>query len=99
LIKDGLQIRFWEDSWLGNSPLSEQYSIVRHKSDTIALVMVTSPPDGTFRRDLYGPRLVAWNALLQRLDSIHLSTGPDEFRWNLHPSGKFSVGSLYKAII
>jgi hypothetical protein len=102
-IKDGSQIRFWEDSWLGNSPLSEQfsalYSIVHRKSDTIALVMATSPLDVTFRRDLYGPRLVAWNALLQRLDSIHLSTGPDEFRRNLHPNGKFLVDSLYKAII
>jgi hypothetical protein len=59
LIKDGSQICFYEDSWLGNRPLSEQYSalysIVRHKSDTIALVMATSPPDVTFRRDLIGP--------------------------------------------
>jgi hypothetical protein len=61
--------------------------------------MTISPPDVTFRRDLYGPLLVAWNALLQCLDSIHLSNGPDEFCWNLHPNGKFSVGSLYKAII
>jgi hypothetical protein len=42
---------------------------------------------------------VAWNALLQCLDSIQLSAEPDEFRWNVHPNGKFSVGSLYKAII
>jgi hypothetical protein len=102
-IKDGLQIHFWEDSWLGNSPLSEQYpvlySIVRRKSDTIAVVMATSPPDVTFRCDLIGPRLQSWNSLLQRLDSIQLSTGTDEFRWNLHPNGKFFVGSLYKAII
>jgi hypothetical protein len=38
-IKDESQIRFWEDSWLGNRPLSEQYptlySIGRRKSDTI----------------------------------------------------------------
>jgi hypothetical protein len=90
-----------EDSWLGNS--NEQYpalySIVRRKSDTIALVMATSPPDVTFRRDLIGPRLVAWNELLQCLDSIQLSVGPDEFHWNLHPNGNFYVGSLYKAII
>jgi hypothetical protein len=83
-IKDGSQIRVWEDSWLGNSPLREQYpvlySIVRRKSDTIALVMATSPLDVTFRRDLIGPRLVAWNTLLQRLDSIQLLIGPDEFR-------------------
>jgi hypothetical protein len=42
-IKDGSQIHFWEDKWLGNTTLREQYSalysIVRHKSDTIATVM------------------------------------------------------------
>jgi hypothetical protein len=61
--------------------------------------MAASPLDVTFRRDLIGPRLTSWNALIQRLDSIQLSTGPDEFRWNLHSNGKFSVGSMYKAII
>jgi len=25
VIKDGSQVRFWEDIWLGNSPLREQY--------------------------------------------------------------------------
>jgi hypothetical protein len=58
-IKDGSQICFLKDSWLGNCPLSEQYpalySIVRRKSDTIAVVMATSPPDVNFRRDLIGP--------------------------------------------
>jgi hypothetical protein len=75
------------------------YNIVRRKSDTIALVMAISPPDVTFRRDLIGPRLVAWNALLQHLDSIQLSAKPNEFCWNLHPNGNFSVGSLYNVII
>jgi hypothetical protein len=51
------------------------YSIVRYKSDTIAKVMVTSPPDVTFRRDLLGPRLTDWNALLP----VQLSSGSDEF--------------------
>jgi hypothetical protein len=68
-IKDGSLIRFWEDSWLGNAPLREQYhvlyNIVRYKSDTIKKVMATSPRDVTFRRDLIGQRLVTWNALLQ----------------------------------
>ena len=42
-IKDGTEIRFWEDKWLGNTTLREQYptlyNIVRHKSDTLASVM------------------------------------------------------------
>jgi hypothetical protein len=63
------------------------YSIVHRKSDTIALVMATSPPDVTFRRDLIDPRLVTWNALLQHLEFIQLLTEPDEFCWNLHLNG------------
>jgi hypothetical protein len=42
-IKDGSEVRFWGDKWLGNATLHEQYpalySIVRHKGDTIAKVM------------------------------------------------------------
>jgi hypothetical protein len=52
-----------------------------------------------FRRDLSGPRLVAWNALLQRLANIRLQDGHEEFRWNLHENGKFSVDSMYNALI
>jgi hypothetical protein len=92
-IKDGSQIHFWEDTWLGNSPLSEQYlalySIIHRKVIPLwnALVMATSLPNVTFRCDLIGPRLLAWNALLQHLDSIQLSLGHDKFRWNLIPIG------------
>jgi hypothetical protein len=102
-IKDGSQIRFLEDKWLGNASLREKYpalySIVHYKCDTIAKVMVTSPPDVTFRRDLVGQRLVAWNALLQQLATIQLSAEPDEFRWNLHKNGEFSVDFMYNALI
>ena len=94
-IKDGTEIRFWEDKWLGNTTLREQYptlyDIVRHKSDTLASVMQTSPPNMSFRRTLYGPRLVLWNALLGRLASVQLTQGSDEFRWNLTGNGVFSV--------
>jgi hypothetical protein len=51
----------------------------RHKGDTIATVMATSPPNVTFRRNLIGPQLMAWNALLQRLAFVHLSPGNDKF--------------------
>jgi hypothetical protein len=83
-IKDGSEIRFWEDKWLGATFLWEQYpalyNIVRHKGDTTAKVLETSPTNVSFRRDLSGQRLVSWNALLLRLTNIHLQTGHDEFR-------------------
>jgi hypothetical protein len=61
--------------------------------------METSPPNVAFKRDLSGQRLVAWNALLQHLASIQLQDGHDEFSWNLHENGKFSVASMYNALI
>jgi hypothetical protein len=61
--------------------------------------MASSPPDVAFRRDLLGQWLVAWNALLLRLADIQLSDAPEEFRWNLHKSGAFSVDSMYNALI
>jgi hypothetical protein len=57
--------------------------------------MASSPPDISFRRSLIGNRLVSWNALLQRLASVNLTTEPDVFRWNLHENGEFSVHSMY----
>jgi hypothetical protein len=103
LIKDGSEIRFWEDSWLGNEPLKEQYPalyrIVRNKSDTIAVVLESTPPHVSFTRDLIGVRLASWQALVERLANIQLTDERDEFRWNLHVNGIFSVDSLYKAIL
>ena len=102
-IKDGSEIRFWEDKWIGVATLREQYpalyNIVRHKNDMMATIMETSPPNVSFRRDLLGPRLVVWNALLERLAMVQLLQGSDEFRWNLHANGKFSVDSMYGALV
>jgi hypothetical protein len=97
-IKDGSEIRFWEDKWLGNATLRKQYpalyNIVRHKSDTLAKVLETSPPNVSFRRTFIGPRQASWNDLLRHLDSIRLSQGSDVFRWNLTETGVFSVASM-----
>jgi hypothetical protein len=102
-VKDGSEVRFWEDRWLGDISLREQYpslyNIVRHKGDTIAKVLETYPPNMSFRRDLSRQRLVSRNALLLCLPNIHLQTGHDEFRWNLHENGKFSVAFMYNALI
>jgi hypothetical protein len=75
------------------------YRIVCNKGDTIAVVLGSNPPNVTFRRDLNGPRLASWHALLERLANIQLTDEPDEFYWNLHVNGKFTVDSMYKAIL
>jgi hypothetical protein len=72
---------------------------VRHKGDIIAYVLEFNLSNVTFRRNLYGPRLVSWENLLQRLASVQLTYGKDEFQWNLHEDGKFSVAFMYNALI
>ena len=46
-----------------------------------------------------GTRLASWQALQERLTEINLLPGRDEFRWNLLKNGKFSVGSMYDALV
>jgi hypothetical protein len=53
----------------------------------------------TFRRDLIGERLASWHALQERLANVQLIDEHDEFHWNLTENGKFSVDSMYKAIL
>jgi hypothetical protein len=79
--------------------VSALYDIVRHKGDTIAQVLESTPPNVSFRRSLYGPRLVSWESLLQRLATVQLTDGKDEFDWNLLENGKFSVASMYNVLI
>ena len=62
MINDGSQVRFLEDSLLGNSPLRDQYpklyNIVRKKQDTVADVLSTQIPNLSWHRDLIGNKLV-----------------------------------------
>ena len=96
-------MRFWEDRWLGNQSLKDQYpglySIVRHKYKTIAEVLTTDQPNISWRRSLFGHKLVAWNELRSRIDHINLTADDDEFRWNLTHSRRFTVKSHYRFLI
>ena len=103
IINDGSQVRFREDTWLGNSPLRDQYpqlyNIVRKKQDTVADVLSTQIPNLFWRKDLIGNKLVMWNNLVSRLSTIVLSQERDEFKWNLDQTGVFSVKSHYLGLI
>jgi len=57
-IGDGLQTRFWEDIWLGDVPLAQQYpslyNIVQRKDVTVASALSHLPLSIGFRRTLIG---------------------------------------------
>ena len=99
-IGNGESTRFWEDTWLGNKPLSSQYpslyNIIQRKDVSVASVMTQAPPlNISFRRALTSNRWNRWSHLVIRLMEVHLNDNHDEFRWGLTTSGKFMVKSLY----
>jgi hypothetical protein len=102
-IRNGSQVRFWEDRWLGGIALKTQYpslyNIVRRKFETVETVLKSDNINLAWRRSLFGSKLVAWNELRQKLVNIPLTQDQDIFHWNLHPIGQFSVKSLYLALI
>uniref|UniRef100_A0A453DCR7 Uncharacterized protein n=1 Tax=Aegilops tauschii subsp. strangulata TaxID=200361 RepID=A0A453DCR7_AEGTS len=56
--------RFWEDTWLGETPLALQYpslyNIVHRKKVYVATELNSVPLNIQFRRSLVGERWNAW---------------------------------------
>ena len=77
LVGNGMSTRFWEDTWLGDTPLAVQYptlyNIVQRKEDYIGTVLQTIPLNIQFRRVLVGERWTAWTHLVRRLVEVQLS--------------------------
>jgi hypothetical protein len=100
-IGNGEATRFWEDMWLGTTPLSHQYlslslyNITQRKNASVANVMSHVPLNVGFRQALTGSRGDRWTHLCTRLMGVTLSTQPDKLVWNLTLSGLFSVKPLY----
>lgn len=81
IVRDGTTTRFWEDTWLGNTPLALQYPSLYHtaqcKEDYIATVLQTVPLNIQFRRSLVGERWNSWLHLVRRLMDVQLSDQGD----------------------
>jgi hypothetical protein len=90
-IHDGRQTRFWEDSWLGITPLNQQYpnlyNIVRRRNATVADIFSSRPLNVSFHRNLVAKNLLAWHDLVSRLMDIQLTDRCDSFKWSLNHNG------------
>jgi hypothetical protein len=103
ILKNGTQIRFWEDRWLGLQPLMTQYpslyNIARKKNATVASVFETVPLNVSFQRALVGENLRLWHLLVLIVAQVELCGENDMFRWDLSVMGLFSVRSMYRALL
>ena len=77
-IGDGKNTRFWEDTWIGGTPLSTQYltlyNIVQRRDVSVQSVIGETHPNIAFRRALTGNKYEHWLNLVERLMDISLST-------------------------
>jgi hypothetical protein len=82
-VGNGESTRFWEDTWLGNTPLAQQYpslhNIVHHQNVTVARVLAQPPLNITFRRILSGNKWTSWLQLCRKLMMINLNEEDDRF--------------------
>jgi exonuclease III len=103
IIGNGQNTRFWEDTWLGDKPLCDQYPslyrIVNYRNVSVSHVMLGAPLNIGFRRALLGDRWDRWVHLVSRLMQIRLSEEEDVFHWNLTASGIFTVRSMYNDML
>ena len=98
-IRDGTQISFWEDIWLGTKSFQELYSylylVAYNRSDTVATVLNNVHPNLSFRRALVGQKLVEYQDLVAKISQVNLSNERDLVSWKLHRSGVFTTRSMY----
>jgi hypothetical protein len=98
-VGNGLTTRFWEDCWLGDAPLAQQYpslySIANRKQVSVADTLANRPLHVTFRRILTPNKWAQWLELVERLMHIRLNDDTDTFVWSLTTSGNFTVKSMY----
>jgi hypothetical protein len=82
--KDGTNVRFWDDNWVGDKPLKVQYpnlyNIVRDPHTTVSKVVATSALNISFRRVLVDDKLRDWLSLVAQISHVELAEGSDYFK-------------------
>jgi hypothetical protein len=102
-VRSGGQTFFWEDVWLGGTPLKIQFpDLYKFSDDPRALVADCGSTDGWevgFRRTLTVNEMEQRDALFAILQGVTLdSTGRDEVSWAFEKSKNFTTKSLYRFI-
>jgi hypothetical protein len=82
-IGNGMDTRFWEDTWLGNKSLAEQYpllyNILKCKQVSVANVLNQNPLNISFRAYFKRNCWRLWLQLVQRLMSVQVNDEKDIF--------------------
>jgi hypothetical protein len=98
-VGNGLKTSFWKNVWIGNLPLSVQFSVLfdlaYDKDITVSDVLASNFEALTFRRRIVGNLRVLLDELVSCCNQVILSDQEDRIAWNLGRKG-FSVNSIYR---
>jgi hypothetical protein len=82
VVGDGTWTWFWEDAWLGDTPLAYQFPalyIVRTKDVSVAGVFSQVHLNMRINRLLIRKKWFAWVYLVSGLMNVHLNNEPESF--------------------
>jgi hypothetical protein len=102
LVKNGKNTSFWKDSWLYEKPLCILYPDLFkfYEQPNVSIFQVHSNIESvSFTRWLTGNLLLDWNKIVDDMNNINFITDNDVVLWRFGPQGRFSVRSVYNAMI
>nr|XP_016506791.1 PREDICTED: uncharacterized protein LOC107824519 [Nicotiana tabacum] len=103
ILGNGGKIRFWEDAWLGHTPVKDQFSdfynlSLRHNG-AIADFYTSQGWNLSLRRNINDWEMERVGLLLQMLSNAVLDHNKmDSISWKSHSKGIFSVKSCYNML-
>jgi hypothetical protein len=101
-VNNGERVLFWEDVWLGRTPLkltfSKLYEYCRNKDCLISECYKDGEWVIDFKRPLLQAEVVCWEALLDQLKAVRLNDRQDKAVWKLEKTGNYSTKSMYRCL-
>ncbi|TVU47444.1 hypothetical protein EJB05_07047, partial [Eragrostis curvula] len=97
IVGNGHRTRFWQDIWLEDKPLLEQYPLLHELCENKDITVAECAENGWTLSFLNLPNILhaQWYQLASKLNEHLLSTEVDRAKWLWTPSGKFTVRSMY----
>jgi hypothetical protein len=98
-VGNGRNIRFWEDTWFENAPLSTQYwdiyFVVNQQMMTIADLWDGQQLRSDFKRTFTPEMMNLWFEIVEIAKTIYFCEEEDQLIWKYESSGVYSSKSLY----
>lgn len=97
-LGDGKSIRFWQDSWLSDTPLCISFHELFELCKDPDITVAECANNGwvvEFKRHLSNYLHNQWYMLADQLNQQAVSQAPDTVSWKCGKSGKYTTKSLY----